>query len=200
MGKILTYILTVTILTATISSCNTTGCTENQNSLPLAGFYSMEDGNSIAIDSISIGGVNAPDDSLLVNNGNDVSRVYLPFRSNSQSSSFFIHYNQKELSAPELNDTVTFDYTSFPVFVSEECGAMYHYTITRLAYTHHLVDSIAITDSVVTNIEKERIKIFFRTVSSDETDGESNSPEGDNNDTEDNSEGNNQQGETETTE
>lgn len=168
MGKILGFILSLTVLAAAVCSCNTTGCLENQNSLPLAGFYSMDTKSAISIDSISIGGVNAPDDSLLVNNGKGVSSVYLPFRAARQSSSFFIHYEQEALSSPEFNDTITFDYTSFPVFVSEECGAMYHYTITHTSYTRHLIDSVSVTDAVITNVEKERIKIFFRTAEQDE--------------------------------
>ncbi len=169
MRNISAYILSLLLIPAIISSCNNTGCTENQNSLPLAGFYSMSTQSKIALDSISIGGVNAPDDSLLINNGKDVSSVYLPFRSARQTSSFFIHYEQKDLSSPELNDTITFDYTSFPVFVSEECGAMYHYTITNTTYTRHIVDSVSVIDPVITNIEMERIKIFFRTAEPDDT-------------------------------
>lgn len=191
MRKFPAYILSTLLLSAIASSCNNSGCTENQNSLPLAGFYSMSTQEKIALDSISIGGVNAPDDSLLVNNGKGVSSVYLPFRSSRQSSSFFIHYEQKDLSSPALNDTITFDYTSFPVFVSEECGAMYHYTITNTAYTRHILDSVSVTDPVITNIDMERIKLFFRTaVPNDTTYTGNNEPE--------NTEGNRQE-ESETT-
>ncbi len=177
------------MISAITCSCNNTGCTENQNSLPLAGFYSMTTHAKIALDSISIGGVNAPGDSLLVNNGRGVSSVYLPFRSSRQTSSFFIHYEQKDLSSPALNDTITFDYTSFPVFVSEECGAMYHYTITNTSYTRHIIDSVSVTDPVITNIEMERIKLFFRTEEpNDTTSTVGNEPE--------NTEGNQQEEET----
>ena len=40
---------------------------------------------------------------------------------------------------------------------------MYRYTITRLSYTQHLIDSVAVTDSLVTNTDIKRLKIYFRT-------------------------------------
>ena len=67
------------------------------------------------------------------------------------------------------NDTLTFGYTSSPYFASEQCGAMLLYEIHSFKYTRHLVDSVAIVDSLITNTDLERIKIYFRT-STDETD------------------------------
>ena len=43
-----------------LGGCNTTGCMDNRSSIPLAGFYSLESGTQIEIDSVNIGGVNAP--------------------------------------------------------------------------------------------------------------------------------------------
>ena len=65
--KSLFYISVATLLTASLlTGCNTTGCTENQNSVPLAGFYSYSSGDAVAIDSLAISGEVAPNDSLLV--------------------------------------------------------------------------------------------------------------------------------------
>ena len=40
---------------------------------------------------------------------------------------------------------------------------MYHYRITAYTYTTHLIDSVAVTDSLITNIDRETIQIYFRT-------------------------------------
>lgn len=167
MGKILTT-FALLCLALCFNACNTTGCTENQNALPLAGFYSSATHQSITVDSLEIGGVGAPNDSLLYDASQKLSVIYLPFRSASQQSSFFIHYAQKALSNPALNDTLSFTYTSIPRFVSEECGAMYFYQIQTMSYTRHLIDSVAITDSTITNIDAQRLEIFFRTGSQEE--------------------------------
>lgn len=154
------------------AACNTTGCTDNQNSIPLAGFYSMATFEPLSLDSLAIGGVGAPGDSLLLSPSSRASSVYLPLRSTAAETSFFISYRQRLLDFPELNDTITFVYTSIPYFASEECGAMYHYRITSLTHTRHLIDSVGLADSLITNVERETVEIFFRTSEppSDETD------------------------------
>lgn len=145
------------------SSCSNVGCTENQNSVPLAGFYSMQTGEKIAPDSLAVGGVDAPNDTLLLGPGSKVSTLYLPFRSTQPSTEFYIQYKAKELDYDWLIDTLRFDYTATPYFASEDCGAMYHYRITAYTYTTHLIDSVAVTDSLITNIDRETIQIYFRT-------------------------------------
>ena len=146
-----------------IQACSSTGCTENQNSVPLAGFYSMSTGDAITIDSLAIGGVGAPNDSLLVGPSERASQVYLPLRSTETSTTFVIKYMQKALAQYGIEDRITFYYESMPWFASEECGAMYHYRITRVSHTSQILDSVGISDSIVTNIERETIGLFFHT-------------------------------------
>lgn len=43
-----------------------------------------------------------------------------------------------------------------------------YYDLKHLAYTTHLVDSVAVTDSTFNNVDIERIKIFFRTSTADD--------------------------------
>ncbi len=156
---------------AILPACNNQGCTDNHNALPLMGFYARttdSDGKpaeeAIALDSIAIGGVGAPDDSLLVAVGQTVGQLYLPFRYHHTETAFFFHYDYKKqgIDKPVFNDTIRFTYDSQPFFASEECGAMYKYHIRKVVYTRHLIDSVAIADSLITNVERERIKVYFR--------------------------------------
>lgn len=166
MGKILKYI-TALLPVLIVWSCNTTGCLQNQSSVPLAGFYNSADDKTIGIDSLSVYGVGAPNDSSLITT-KVASRVYLPFRSESSSTSFCFRYLAKALDYPRLNDTITFTYTSEPKFVSEECGAMYFYTITGVTYTTHLIESVEVTDSLINNTDIEKIRIYFRVAEDDD--------------------------------
>lgn len=154
-----------------LPSCNNQGCTDNHNALPLMGFYAVTTDESgkpaeqaIALDSVAIGGVGAPDDSLLVAVGQRVGSLYLPFRFHTRQTDFFFRYGYKAqgLDKPVFNDTLKFTYDSEPYFASEECGAMYRYRLREVVYTRHLIDSVAVTDSVITNVERERIKVYFR--------------------------------------
>lgn len=167
------YLITTAVAVAlgmALWSCNTSGCTENQNSLPLAGFYIDTDSTgvrAVTVDSLEVGGVGAPNDSLLVNAKKPVSIVYLPFRSSTDKSSFYFNIVSSQSTTPVVTDTVTFGYTSTPYFASEDCGAVFYYHIDRLSYTRHFIDSIAITDSLITNVDAERIRIFLRTTQSE---------------------------------
>lgn len=159
---------------AALTGCNTTGCTDNKASIPLAGFYSYETQSAISVSEISIGGVDAPNDSLVVNNAT-ASEAYLPFRADADATQYYIHYHSAGIDDPAYNDTLTFSYNRLPYFASEECGAMFRYEITEFTSTYHLIDSVALTDTLVTNFDHEVIQIFFRTYTppaDDETGGE----------------------------
>lgn len=147
-----------------LAGCNTTGCLDNQSSIPLAGFYSSATGQQISISTLEITGVGVPNDSILVTAGTVVNSVYLPMRSTKNTTAWCFHYTQEGISEPEFNDTIEFTYTSEPFFASEECGAMYRYRIRQCKSTVHLLDSVVIVDSLITNVNIEQIRIYVRTV------------------------------------
>lgn len=163
--KNLLLILAAAIL---LSACNSSGCTDNQSALPLAGFYILDENGretAVSVDSLTVGGIGAVGDSLLLDKSSGVSQVYLPFNTDAASSAFFFDYNTGTA------DTVTFVYDAQPYFASEECGAAYRYHITKVGYTRHAIDSIGLTGNEVTNVNLETIHIFFA-VSDDIEDSE----------------------------
>lgn len=168
------------LMAALAPGCNSTGCTDNRSSLPLAGFYAYPSGTKISLDSLDLGGVDAPADSLLVHSGQAAAQAYLPFRIDRESTSFFLHYDypMQGLDNPAFNDTITFTYTAEPYFASEECGAMYKYKVNGVTYTRHLIEQVEIADSTVTNVEMERFRIYFRVA-----DGPAGDTDNDNTDT-----------------
>ncbi len=166
--NILKPIIASVIVAATavilFTACNTAGCTENQNSLPLAGFYSMSTKRQVSLSDLSVMGVGAPGDSLLYESGRMLSQIYLPFRSTKDVTTYrFIYTSTSTPDRPEpVTDELTFTYESHPWFASEQCGAMYRYHIKSLSYTRNFIDSVGITDSLITNLDIEKIHIYFR--------------------------------------
>ena len=161
-------VITIALLAAAgfaVPSCNTSGCTDNQNSLPLAGFYDSATGQKITIGDIEISGVGVYDSLPLYNAGTGMNSAYLPFRADSSLTAYSFHYTQEGIDSVIFNDTISFEYSSTPYFASEECGAMLQYRIRRMDYTRHLIDSVIIADSLITNSDMERIRIYFRTSS-----------------------------------
>lgn len=159
MRKLLTIVFSAILLAA----CNSAGCLDNGSTLPLAGFYSSQTGQSVSIDSLQIQGLGAPGDSLLLKPSKGVSKIYMPLRAGVPSTTWVFSYKQGHLANPAYNDTLVFTYETIPYFASEDCGAMYIYRVEGLTHTNHLIDSIKLTDSLFTNVEAERIRIYFRT-------------------------------------
>lgn len=168
--RILAGTFAAAVLVAAGHGCNTSGCTENQSALPLAGYCSSQTGKAISISEMEVRGLGAPDDSVLyAAEATGRTEVYLPFRSTQDNTTYLFTYHVDEETS--VTDQVKFTYTSEPRFVSEECGAMFFYHITRVEHTSNLIDSVVVTDSLVTNLNIKRILIYFRT---DETDDENN--------------------------
>lgn len=149
------------IVGAAVYSCNTSGCTDNQSALPLAGFYSSQTKAAITLTDLTVTGEGAPGDSALYGASESLSEIYLPFRSTQTSTAYLLSYELDSVTT--VTDRIAFTYSAEPQFVSEECGAMYFYRINSLSYTTNIIDSVRIVDSLVTNTNLQRIEIFFRT-------------------------------------
>ncbi len=145
-----------------LSGCTGEGCIDNRSSVPLAKFYSYDEQETpLSIDSISIYGVGQATDSLLLDMGMKVSQVYLPLRFTRDTTQYVIRYEQRALSAPQYNDTLTFIYRPYPYFESIDCGAMYNYSIDTCQYTRNVLDSVAVTHPEITNKPDESVRIFY---------------------------------------
>ena len=146
-----------------VSGCANNECYDNKNSLPLAGFYSSERiPRQISIDSISIYGIGAPGDSILLDSARNITQSYLPFRIDQGSTTYVIKYLQNVLSLMHITDTVRFNYDLIPWFVSSACGVIYDYKITSIETTHNLIDSVTCPDGEITNVNKENLRIYFK--------------------------------------
>ncbi len=159
--------LSVTLSVIFVSACNDTGCTDNQSSLPLAGFYSSQTKSAISIDSLTVFGVGMIGDTTIVNNANSMCQVYMPFNPGATQAQFVLRYEQKAFSNFGIEDTLTVSYEAVPFFHSNECGAMYVYDIKDYSTTHALIDSVLFLAPRIDNTNKENIQIFFRTKEAD---------------------------------
>lgn len=156
--------LPITIGLAIIAAgCNSTGCLDNRSSMLLAGFYSAETEKAVALKKIELGGIGAPHDSLLIDETQTASEVYLPLRHTATSTSFVIRYLDDMIDLSSNYDTISLSYSTSPYFASEECGAVYHYAIKSLNHTRHYIDSIALLDSMINNTDMQKMRIYFLT-------------------------------------
>lgn len=151
---------------AAMAACSSSGCLDNGSAIPLAGFYDSATGKVIALDNVDIHAAGAPNDSLMLGAGTRATQVYLPFTPAANAVSWVIDYRQEGLVG--VSDIITFHYTALPYFASDECGAMYYYRIDSTEWTSRLIDSVAVVEPLISNVERERIRIYFRTATAEE--------------------------------
>lgn len=150
-------------LSVSAAGCGSGGCLENGSTLPLAGLYSSSNGKAISVDSLEVRGVGAPNDSVLLYPTRGTSQIYMPFRADFEEVKWVLSIKKAGYDYPQFYDTITFGYRTIPYFASADCGAMYIYRVNRIVSTNHLIDSVTVTDSLFTNVDREQIRIYFRT-------------------------------------
>lgn len=153
----------LTVFGSLFFGCATSECFDNQNSLPLAGFYSSEEvPAAISLDSLTILGVGAPGDSVLQDSVKSLSQVYLPFRIDQNSTTYQIFYLGGLPGKYGMFDEITFNYDIIPMFVSTACGTVYYYKMKSIDYTDNFIDSVTCPLGEITNANIENLKIYFR--------------------------------------
>lgn len=161
MGKILKLLLLTVACVAAVLSCTPSTCDENSTAIPLACFYASESKRSISLDSLTVYGVGAPGDTVIMYNGTG-TQVYLPLRMNANNCQFVFHHEAVAFSDTRYNDTLTINYNPIPYFSSMDCGAMYYYDVMDYEYSTNLVDSVRIITDRFTNADIETVQIYFR--------------------------------------
>ena len=141
------FISMVLAILLLLAACGESGCYENRSSIPRAAFYAYNMPEStIAVDSIEVYGVGHPTDSLLVAAASGTSSLYLPFRSDADTTRYVIHYAAQALADTANNDTLTFAYTP------HEAGT--HVMKAAIAAEDYMVESPGFTYEV----EEEKLQ------------------------------------------
>lgn len=154
-------------ITTAVAGCSTSECLDNQSSRPVAVFLASggeNTGSKIRVDSLTIRGVDAPGGVALAEDEN-LSGINLPFRIGAEETTYVFEYGGP---LKGLRDELTFRYSPRPEFVSEACGAVYVFENLEVSSTNVLIDSVVCPWKTVDNVEREYIKIYFRTADDEE--------------------------------
>lgn len=147
--------LLVALTAVALHGCSDQGCMNNRNSIPMAGFYLLQGEQSVSVSNLEVFGVGAPGDSLLLDTVRSAHQIYLPLRGDIPRAQFVFR-------SGDVDDTLTVDYTAWPYFDGEDCGAMWRYELQNVSWQRTLIDSVRVTDKFITNQEREQLMIFLR--------------------------------------
>ncbi|MCM1370260.1 MAG: DUF6452 family protein [Candidatus Amulumruptor caecigallinarius] len=146
------------------AACNDDDCADNQNALPLAGFYSsVTPGEKIMMDSLEVRGIGAPGDSVLSAATVAKDQLYIPFRIDSDTTIYVFKYLRSAMRQHNIADTITFIYSRSPRFVSEECGVSYVFDIRDIEVKGAMIDSVVSPEGFIDNTNVENLRIYFST-------------------------------------
>lgn len=149
------------IIGLTIAGCSG-DCLNNKNALPYAGFYSSEETPAtVSVDSLRVYGIGAPGDSVLYD-GSNISSLYLPFRIDSDTTTYIFEPTTEAAQRAGITDTVRFVYDRIPRLVSEECGVSYIFRMKEIYCSKQLIDSVTCPKGEITNENIENLHIYFR--------------------------------------
>jgi hypothetical protein len=150
-GRVLPVVVWIVLLTA---GCNPSPrCLENTDVLLYGRFVTLngEHDKDTVLQGTMIYGVGR-EDSLLYNGA--VGKFILPLDAHRDSCAFVV-------AGPSLKDTLTFHYRRTTRLLSFECGFIAEFNDLRAVHTHHMIDSTAVINALVTNTNDENIKIYL---------------------------------------
>jgi predicted nucleic-acid-binding Zn-ribbon protein len=119
-----------------------------------ATFYAKDgSGKILPPDTLSVYGIGKPD-NLLYNKVIKASFILLPLDESVEKCEFIFKINH-------TSDTVTFDYNSYPHFISKECGYTFFHKLGSVYCTQNILDTTTIKNNSVIIPNEENIKIFY---------------------------------------
>ena len=156
MKKFLPFVFAIT-MAFSFFSCEEQECDQSLRNDAGFGFYTFDEGGETgaAIDTtLSIYAETRPD-SLLYDSIANRSNARLPLDPTKDSSHFIF------VIGP-INDTVKIKYSRELNLISQSCGFITDFLIKKATASHHLIDSIKVTNKRITqNEDEEHFKIYF---------------------------------------
>lgn len=117
------------------------------------------DSDTLLLKNTTIGGVDAPNDSLINKEATGLKMITAPLRINKDTTSFFLRYNFDDVI--EIYDTITVIHENKENFISIYCGCMIFHQIENVKHTTNLIDSIAYINQTITNAEEVHLQLLY---------------------------------------
>ena len=141
------------------AACTDGACYDNGSALPLVRFYASGTTTQVSVDGLTICGIDAPGDSLLVDS-TATSEVYLPLRATTNTCQWVFIYPGIAGEA----DTLTLNSRPIAYFAGAECGAMYNFELTSVSVTDNVIDSVQVVKPLIDNGTDVALRLFFPTL------------------------------------
>ena len=157
MRRFFLITIPLSIVVALVLSCTEEDdCTLSTRAMMYCNIYQLSESGKSVTDTIDTLTVTAfGTDSVIINAQQTVTDISLPLRWSVDSTVFVFHYPS------EVTDTICVRHTNTPYFLSMDCGYQVKQVINSVAYSQHLLDSIAITDTEANVYGTENLRLYY---------------------------------------
>lgn len=145
-------IASVCALSFSIVACESGDCMLSSESYCSMAFVNGQDKAVKLQDTLT---VSSTADVVIINRKLGATGMDIPLSYTALVDTFFLQYNSL------FADTLWVEHQNLPYFSSMDCGTVMHYKLQGIKSTNNLIDSVRITDSEVTNMLKQNVKIYF---------------------------------------
>ena len=147
---------TLFVLLAT-AACSGEDCPINNTVMGKMAFYNQKSEAVALISALTVKVVRPQGDSVVLNHMSKTSEVRFPLSYVHGTDTLIFDYGDGVTC-----DSLYVSHTNTPMLVSVDCGmAMYH-SITSVASTHQLIDTLILKSSEVDYDERENIQVIYR--------------------------------------
>lgn len=133
-----------------IAACTSIDCSIDN---VVAAQWQLRSGNgldTLTTDTLTIYTTRADgQDTILYNRGTGITSFSLPMSHLREADVLYLHLT--DTASNVWNDTITLSKTNQPHMESVDCSPQYHHTLTGVAYTTHIIDSLVINEPNVNN-------------------------------------------------
>lgn len=133
-------------------TCVPGSCFEETNAYLKASFYMETTGKLVAPDSLTLYGIGK--DSAIYKKASGIKQALIPLNISADECGFVIRING-------INDTISFQYSSFPHLISKECGYTFYHILDSIHVTRNIIDTILIKERNVTTLNEPNIFIYY---------------------------------------
>jgi hypothetical protein len=149
--KLYLYFWLIVLLTWQLA-CTPESCMQETQSYARVTFYENGTGKIKAPDTLTVYGIGL-ENKLIYNKTLNATSALLPLDASVENCDFVFIING-------LKDTVIINYSSYPHFISKECGFTFFHKLESVYSSQNKIDTISIKNNSVIIPNEDNIKIF----------------------------------------
>ena len=153
----ITPLLLLLFVVMGLSACSGEDCPINNTVRGKMAFYD-ERGNVVSyLGVLTVSVVRPQGDSVVLNRKSGALEVPFPLSYAHTTDTIIFDYN-----GGAVYDSLYVSHINTPTLVSVDCGMAMFHTITSVASTHHMIDTLLLKSSAVDYDERENIQVIYR--------------------------------------